>query len=1414
MILTKSEYISSINSLLADNSTQQISPEDLRTSLANLVDSVPSFLVNQKIVAANISTEDTRTTRVGELALDKMNLAGRSSVDNSAFGYYALGANFTGSDNTAIGSHALGCNLYGHHNIGVGFNAVAGNVTGSGNVGLGNFALQTTKKGDFNIAIGHGAGHYIGEDSSYNLYVGAYGVDAENLCGIETGSGSPPLLFGDLQNLKLGVGVKTLHDYGAVQVSGDMSPAATGVFSVGNSNYPWKSVNETIYFSGGKASVGTEWPSGDQGIMTVAGHVVPKDDNIYAIGHPELKWDGYFNDILVSGNAIINDLQYHTINDCLYDCKTLHLATSGLCDSSDYGFHNSAVCGYLSDQALDGAGFEVHSSGYDYRRDYRFIFKHPDPNLTCLEVDSHWARARWESNISIQIESGKHLQTDRVLGDSKLSLATQSGCYGVFVRSYHPSGNRTYISPEVHVSGDYSYSEDINFIGSSGTHFGEDGNPSGYDLTVSYGVVDSGVTVGQKFASRISQSMLGFGLEYHDEISNSGDRLSAHIYNGQSEILEPFTILRGGGIVERSGLVGITNKPHTGNPVLPETIFNVQSSGTCDIRFSSSSGHLDDNQQWSSRTSLELLGNGNTRASGLHISYNPSGDGTSLDQTIIDFSLIKPSGTVGRELGFLSVSESGYVGIGSTKDHTGREFEPNAPLTISHSGGTLSGTVSLREQNSTPSLTTDFGKLYVKPKIVGDYTQSLFFLDDGGNEFDLLGTSSDGKGGHLYGDIHHNTFGGWYAAGDADSRALVYDDPNTSSYPVERNTVLGYRAGETLFVYASEDEIPTRDNTLLGMHAGSQLKGVCNTVVGSNSFSGPNHASGNVVIGYQNAAYPLEYDEDGNSFHRSQYAGYPINSILIGTGLFWDDEITDIGDYTLAIGFGTTPLIKGSLGGDRGRNFSLYSLPSDHAVFSIVEDEHVFSIQNDNDGSRDLSIINIQDTDSALDARGYLSMRFSNSVGFAKTLVDFDPSGTMTNTPSFAIPSTRRPFVAISGDLRLRGDIRFSDGSTLSTATVGDIDFTSLPLAVDATSTNTYVAAQVDTTMSKMSLQSLANYVGSGFASVANNCNLLFSNGEADVDTINNSGSVFIGCDVATQATGWRHSVMMGTQAGAYAATPNVGLDTDTAVTFIGYRAGYDSDNIDNSVFIGTNAGNNADSSSDSIFIGSSAGLNATNPNSIGIGENAMRGSYAIGGAGGTGNIEIVTALLDNQRLMYGSGHLSNRLNIQNSIAGNTSERRVSIGDAVLSPDAPLSVRRDPTITGHSSISGIQTWYDDDVLRAYVNPSGDYVVQANTDSYDTTKEVPANFGHLEGIMTEYIYANADPAVGSSGWMTVKVYDEWSGYAPGGSEEGTVLVVNRDPKLNIHGPGATGGAAYVITARVNGENRPIYVSCSG
>jgi hypothetical protein len=523
MILSKSDYLSKITSLLPDNSTQQISPEDLRESLVDLVDSVHMFLVGQEINTSNFSSPDTRTTIGGDLALEKINLVNRVSVDNTAYGYYALGANFVSSGNTAVGSYALGCNLQGTHNTAIGLNALGGNVNGSGNIGIGNFSLLSNKHGDYNIAIGHGAGHFVRSDDNLKFFLGAYpGFDQEHTCDIVADSGKRPLLYGELDGLRLGVAVPSTHtDGGSLQVSGDATPFASGDGNLGTSKYAWHSVNEALFFSGGKIGVNTSTPSGSHGVMTVDGHLVPNETKIWSLGHDDLRWDGWFNDVHITGQLEVFDTNYHNINECLYDCKTLHLATSGFCDPDDLGFHNESLCGYLTDESLDGAGFEIHSSGTDYRDNYFFLYRFPDTSLKAcaLEEDNKFSRARWQSNISLEVTPGRHVQTDRVLGPrDKLSLVTQSGCFGLGLKTdFSTAKNRVDFGP-IGISDSGFCGKDFNFLSASGDTLLE-GNLVGNDLSVMFGSVDSGVKLTQQFSSRIKScsTIRGFRWVYHDE---------------------------------------------------------------------------------------------------------------------------------------------------------------------------------------------------------------------------------------------------------------------------------------------------------------------------------------------------------------------------------------------------------------------------------------------------------------------------------------------------------------------------------------------------------------------------------------------------------------------------------------------------------------------------------------------------------------------------------------------------------------------------------------------------------------------------------------------------------------------------------------------------------------------------------
>lgn len=1363
MSLNRAEYYTSLETYLPDNSNQLISPQDVRTVLIDLVDSIPNFITDKELDATNIGSFNTRTTKIGNLALNNsVNNPATYNEDNTAVGYYSLGANYSGVRNTALGSYSLGCNLYGDENVSLGFLSCGANLAGSGNVAVGNYSLIGNKHGDFNIAIGHGAGNNIDATSNYKFYLGSYPININN-----SGQAFTHLLYGDLQNFKLAVAARSLHEYGTLQVSGSITPT---IDKLGNLGHPYMSWSEAFIASGigyaedrdfiiskanktapsqytlqrmltltsgGKVGVGFLPPSGNLGFMTVDGDLIPSKDKTYTLGHSDLKWNGIFGNIIVSGTASVNDLQYVTKTECLYECKTLHLATSGLCPDDIF---SSTVCGYLSDEGVDGAGFEVHTSGATYRRDYRFIYRAPDQTLSCLEQDNNYSRSRWESNVSIAVTSGNHIGTQRVLSPNNLSLVSQSGCFGAFIRS----DNRFTIAKSDLISSGDGY---INFISSSGFSFNR--------------IIPSGV-IKDRFLSR--NKTKGFDLSYNDLSPTKQDSFTiSSVSNNPTEERTAVTILHSG-----DGVFGISNK--TGS-VPPETIFNVQSSGRCDNRFTSNNLN---------EVSIQMLAQSNVPVSGFEILYKPkhpaktaqTPDDPSSNTVLVDFSLFSPSGSTSLRESALSIAENNFIGIGTTRLGDVRVFSPNAPLTISHSSS-ISGTISMAAQSVAPDATTGFGKIYVKPYSVGSQTHALYFKDAGGSEFRTsFGLNEEG----IYVDSQGNTFAG--------------KTPHTK--PLSANTAFNAALGSgalasiisgtgNVSIAAATSLQTGSENVLIGRNVANGIVTGAdkNTIVGANQFNSTGAGSNNIIIGYNNA---------NNSVSALN------NMVLIGSGLN-----TNLADYTINIGFGNSPVLTGSLGGGTRK---LDVRNASFSVWSNLNDQEL-KVSHNKRGSRYVSNIIVKDTINTSINDGLMSIQFADVNDYTRVLVDFDYNATPLSTvANFSAPSPVRPFMGVSGDIKVLGAVRFSDGTFLDTATLNTaLNFydlnDALAIGSNITTTNSYLAMSVPDSggnhvVGRITLQSLSDYVGSGFAAVSNNCNHVWSNAENSISKTNNSSSVFIGCNVATAATGWKHAVFIGTNAGIESQTPNVGLATDTPNVCIGYYAGAYADNTSDLISIGTNAGYSAYNSQGSVYIGTNAGMDHNGSDCIGIGENSLRGTSSI--EGGSKNIEIVAGLLDNQRLLHASGNLSDRLNIQNTIAGDTAKKKISIGHATLNPDAPLSVRRNSiAVPGHGENSYVQTWWCDGTRVAYIDCNGNFY--GGTGGAGGGSSVS---GVIEGVAKYTINAPASPTTPTSGLIDVKDAS-WNTLS-------SVWVINKDKNLTI----ASG--AYVQAVAVNGTYRFQWVSC--
>ncbi len=766
---------------------------------------------------------------------------------------------------------------------------------------------------------------------------------------------------------------------------------------------------------------------------------------------------------------------------------------------------------------------------------------------------------------------------------------------------------------------------------------------------------------------------------------------------------------------------------------------------------------------------------------------NPNGQ----DNVVSDISLIRATGTEGFDVGHFSMTERGYIGIGVTKLQDQRTFIPNAPLTINYAAPGIkdSGTISIREQSESPNFNGNYGKVYVKSFTDLGGSQALFFKDDLGNETNLLVSADlpeqgccdliaeyEGPSGMVFGDVYGNTYAGWHTP-----------ESRVSTSAISKNTLFGWAAG-----YDMSKGGPDY-NTMVGYTAGSGGVDLQkNTVLGSDSLVNYNEATSSVIIGYGNVKSstpvfaPVNPEDD---------ASLPTSGIIIGTELFVNnDPPTGI----LAIGHGLTPVVTGQMTGS-SRSFAV-----DDAEFIVSTGDNTFSIKSELATRYTTTVDTKDNVSTGTTLRNDIKFTFTNSDNYTKTLLQIDPfKAERTNTPSYTDQGFQ--YAQLDADLRIQGAIRFQDGSSLSgvadwfelglkaTSGVNQVtesnglwsvlDFSELELASvrsnDIRTDNTFVSVQLDGTSSsnvgKMDLLDLAGYLSDAFVNISDNCNVVITNpsNEADLEATANSESVFMGCDVAANASGWKNSVIIGTEAGKDAVTPNPTLSASTAAIFLGYRAGYDSDNVDNTIFIGTAAGRDADSATDSIFVGASAGLGSSYNNSLGIGQSALRGAGT-----GAGNIEIVTNLLDNQRLLYNAGNVSDKLNIQNTIAGDTDSRNLSIGDARLSPEAPLEVRRDTTIHGGNPNNYIQSWHCDDSVVAAIDCDGSvsgFIVEgvlltgfgAASDITDTT-EIAALSVYENGVVTGQ----------------------------------TVTIVNRDSSIS------RSAGDYLIAVKIGGEYRPL------
>ena len=821
---------------------------------------------------------------------------------------------------------------------------------------------------------------------------------------------------------------------------------------------------------------------------------------------------------------------------------------------------------------------------------------------------------------------------------------------------------------------------DINFIASSGQSSTSD------PYRVTYSALGSGVTVGQRLVARVSRKssdtnfdppadrVVGFGIDYIDEKDQIGytgqekDRLTIAAYDDSVFPLNAMVWMR----TSSPGLVGISNIKDVARVILPETIFNIQSTGDSIIRNTASS---------EDKSSVQLLVGSNTPTEGMEIEYQRS-------TRRVDMSLFDDA----EKKIVISLDNSNkFVGV-----HT---VTPNELLTLS-SGVTGNAALSMQEQTDSAAATDSYGKVYVKP--IADsasQTQGIYFLDDGGNEFDLTSGGASNAGTNIYADGQKNTHAG---IDSPDSRSDIID-PNDQW----RNTTYGHSA---LKLIEGGD-----DNLALGVEAGAALTtGHKNVFLGNYTAPQLITGVGNIVIG-------------DNALNSS--VGELSHSIIIGSDNTGQGTVTD---YTFIMGVGTDPFLEGVM----GPNVADRYLKVPKAKFSVTSNQETdwLSLAHNQDEpfgvDKVAGIIEKEDTVNDY-PQGGICFNFKGTEGSNSMMTMRHHVAPITETCSYYVPTPERPVMELKGDLNLKGNLNFCDGTHIdSTSGIVMVAGTGLTSNYDASLGNyafhldieemaqasslvtanvndSYLALSTSGVVGKMNIAQLANYIDSGVSRVLDCYNHVLTD-TSTIDTTRNCYNNYVGYQAGHLATGWTVSNFIGPLAGMNATMVNPGLATDSATNFIGHKAGYEAHNSDNSVFIGPNAGYQAANSRLSVFIGDSAGHSASSARSIGIGDNALESVV------GTNNLELTVGIGGSDTYRIIRGTQSNKINVGDCLAGDMSIKRLSVGEPTLDPNASLVIRAKD---GDTTVR-LQEWKKSDgTVVAYLDQNGNLYIDGTVNTF-------------------------------------------------------------------------------------------------
>ena len=469
------------------------------------------------------------------------------------------------------------------------------------------------------------------------------------------------------------------------------------------------------------------------------------------------------------------------------------------------------------------------------------------------------------------------------------------------------------------------------------------------------------------------------GTEFYNSASGSAPGLYIHTYDGSntSQDQNTVTIMQ---TESTGGVLGVSDFEGMGKVKIPETIINARSKTDASIRVTAeNAGNV--------TAALELCGNKNCLEDAAEFAYH-RGSGVATMSTYLD---------------------SGRL-IHTTYDAVGRKVVFNHG-NVFVGEGDASGVVNILNHPEDTIIPGFAGhtRLYSREVDLPDQSSELIYIDSTGNSWPLSLVTNQLD--PVFWDGNLNLWGGSGTPADANNE-------NWAEGAIANNTVYGNFA---LRQGTFGDDAVCANNTALGTAAGSGMTlAIDNIIIGKDCAADTtNNVSNNILIGNN---IDVDSQNINNVIIGNNIVNKSSNSILIGDGVMNGVSASGMSNQTFMVGNQNHVLMSGSMPAH------YLSMP-DGGELSLSDISNTIDTRFKQNG------IEVRGSGDRYGLDSF-DISFAGDTGLVNSVMTLDHSAyySMNNVEEYEVVNPRRPFVRINGDAKVRGAVRFADGTSLESA--------------------------------------------------------------------------------------------------------------------------------------------------------------------------------------------------------------------------------------------------------------------------------------------------------------------------------------------------------------------------------------------